>query len=80
LNQQIQVFDGFEYLAFMQAIKIVASSAGQLINCFIFGLSDAQAHGFYAEYQFDIEEYIIEQIEHERWNDNGEIHIQHTAI
>ena len=80
INQQIQILDGYEYNCDVQGIKIVAMCSGLLIDCVITGISQNNALAYYQQNQFDIEEYLIEQIENEAWDESGAIKVAHSVI
>ena len=54
--------------------------SGQLIDCFITGVSQNDAQTYYQQNQFDIEEYLIELIENETWDEEGAIRVAHTSF
>ncbi|MDC0602923.1 hypothetical protein OAP14_07840 [Aliiglaciecola sp.] len=54
--------------------------SGLLIDCVIAGISESDAPTYYQQNQFDIEEYLIEQIENEAWDESGAIKVAHSVI
>ena len=72
--QLIQVQDGYELSKDESSIILLAQHSGAVIKCFVHGLSKRDVDAFYQDMQFDLEELLIEKIENEQWDSNGEIH------
>lgn len=75
LNQSIQILDGFEYDDVRGELKVLAIAGGQMLDCYIRDVSSGDAKDFYTKFHFDIEESLIELIESEKWNENGEVEL-----
>lgn len=73
MNQAIQIYDGFVYEHSKNAIQIDAVCGGQLITCFITDVSESEAARLYEQWQFDIEEVLIDKIEQEDWDEFGQV-------
>ena len=80
MNQSIQVLDGFTYIDAQQAMRMEAMSAGQLITCYISDIEKAASSAFYDSNQFDIEEALVDLIEDQGWNEQGEVWISALDI
>ena len=80
MNQSIQILDGFEYVPEHSALKLQAMVSGLLTDCYITGVERAEADAYYASVQFDLEEYLIECIEDEKWNEKGEVWISASDV
>lgn len=80
LNQHIQVIDGFDYIEEKSALKIQSIAGGALINCYVMGINCVDSEKVYQALQFDIEEKIIELIENEDFNSQGEIEISVSQL
>lgn len=73
MNQMIQILDGYQYMSETMSMRLVAINGGQPVPCFIKDIDISAAQAFYQEYQFDIEEALVDVIEDEGWNDKGEV-------
>ena len=73
LNQFIQIQDGFEISDDPAQLIINAINGGGMVRCVIHGICEQSAADFYAQYQFDIEEALIECISEEVFNEQGEV-------
>ena len=80
MNQAIQILDGFEYLKDRNSVHIKAIAHGQIIDCFIEGLSEQHAVSFYETFQFDLEEQLTTYIEEEKYNEKGEVVLSASVI
>ena len=75
MNQTVQILDGFSYNQEKLAMEIKAFDGGQLIPCYVADVDEKHAAMFYEHHQFDIEESLVDLIEDEQWNENGEVWI-----
>ena len=80
MNQSVQILDGFSYNKENLAMEIKAFDCGQLVPCFIGDIDEKSADMFYQHHQFDIEESLVDLIEDEQWNENGEVWLSAVDI
>lgn len=80
MNQQIQVIDGFEYDHGKSALKVQCIAFGALIDCYIVEVEFSASHQFYQNNQFDIEEKIINLVENEDFNTQGNVEIHASNL
>ncbi len=75
MNQAIQIYDGVKYHEQSESLQLDAVVNGELIKCFIGPIRQRAAVQFYEVNKFDIEDYCSEVLEHEQWDENGELFI-----
>lgn len=75
MNQAIQLNDDFNYQTFNNSIQLDATVNGELITCYIGPIQPERAEQFYEANKFDIEEYCIELLKREKWNEKCELNI-----
>ncbi len=73
MNQAVQVLDGFTYVSAKEAIKVDIMSSGQMLACYINGLSKEKLIDMYKNKQFEIEDIIEQELEQDKLNSDGEI-------
>ena len=71
MNQSVHIQDGYQYQQKTQQLIILALVSGMSINCYIKVPETFEVGAFYREYQFDIEEAIVEHFD-ENPEDAGE--------
>jgi hypothetical protein len=73
MNQVVQVLDGFSYVSAKEAIKVDIMYSGQMLACYINGLSKEELTNMYKNKQFEIEDIIEQELEQDKLNSDGEI-------
>ncbi|MFT6345282.1 MAG: hypothetical protein ACJAWQ_002365 [Paraglaciecola sp.] len=73
MNQAVQVLDGFTYVSAKEAIKVDIMYSGQMLACYINGLSKEKLTDMYKNKQFEIEDIIEQELEQDKLNSDGEI-------
>ncbi len=72
MNQAIQIQDGFSFISASNALCIDAFVMGEVIKCYI-SLDHHDADTFYRDYQFDIEDKLIELLSAEHLIHDGKL-------
>lgn len=72
MNQAIQIQDGFSFVSASNAMCIDAFVMGEVIKCYIL-LEHHDAETFYRDYQFDIEDKLIELLSAEHTLQAGKL-------
>jgi hypothetical protein len=73
MNQAVQVLDGCTYVGRKEALKVDVIESGQMLACYICGLSKEGLTALYNTKQFEIEEIIEHKLEQDQLNSDGEI-------
>ncbi len=73
MNQAVQVLDGFSYISAKEAIKVDIMYSGQMLACYINGLSKEELTNMYKNKQFEIEDIIEQELEQDQLNSDGEL-------
>jgi hypothetical protein len=73
MNQVVQVLDGCIYIGIKDALKVDVIESGQMLACYICGLSEEGLTALYNTKQFEIEEIIELKLEQGNLNSDGEI-------
>ena len=73
MNQAVQVLDGCTYIDAKESLKLDVIDTGQMLACYICGLSKEGLTTLYKTKQFEIEEIIELKLEQDKLNSDGEI-------